>query len=107
MTIFGDHSDPVAFLPRSNERVFIAITATGSDHTDAAIVPVDSTHALVWVDCDDSSKGVIIADTGVIGDTLKFIRPSGGEPFKVYRPNGTTLETGVTNMDSFFTPNGW
>ena len=106
MTIFIDGTNPPALIQRISDRVFVSVSATGSDGTDATEVEIVSSNMTVWVASDDPEKGVKIIG-GEIGDIVLFLRPAGGELFHVYRPNGTELSDTGSGLQSYCTPNGW
>lgn len=108
MTVFVDGTNPAQFIPRSSERIFMTVEATGSDETDAAAVPVDVAHTVVSVFADSTAKGVRLADTAQIGDQVQFIRPLGGTDYVVYKPDGSVLSaTGAGAQMYNYTPDGW
>jgi hypothetical protein len=106
MTIYVDGANPPVLIQRISDRVFVSVDATGSDNTDAALVEIVSSDTTVWVNSDDAAKGIKLVG-GEIGDIVLFLRPSGGEQFHVYRPNGTELSSAGVGLTSYYTPNGW
>lgn len=106
MTTIIDPAGSPTIVFRSNDPVFYGADASGSDETDAALLPIYSSRTVVLVTSDSSGKGVKISGEGVIGDTLD-IHGNSGSLYNIYKPNGDLLGAQSAGRRLTLTPNGW